>query len=387
MRRLLLLVCAIVLVDTSFYAAITPLLPYYADHEQLTKTGAGILVGAYAAGTLVASLPAGWVAVRVGPRALLIAGLALLAASSVTFGLAQSIVLLDIARFAQGVGGALSWTGGMGWLSGVAPADRRGAMMGTAMAAATGGALLGPVLGAVARGVGPTATFATVGVIALALLLMVLLQPGRAPSGVDEAGSLRDAFRQPLIARGLWLVACTALCFGVINVLLPLRMDGFGASGALIAVVWLFSAGLESVVNPLSGRYADRHGWAGVARFGLCAGAAIAVVASLPESVALLALIGVAAGPLIGVLWTPGLVLLGSGSDEARFDHTYAFALMNLAWAAAQTVATAGGGALAHATHDIVPYALVAAVALITAATMTRPQAVRRTRPAVAREA
>jgi MFS family permease len=387
MRRLLLLVCAIVLVDTSFYAAITPLLPYYADHEQLTKTGAGILVGAYPAGTLLASLPAGWAAARVGPRALLIAGLAVLAATSVTFGLAHSILLLDIARFAQGIGGALSWTGGMGWLSGVAPRERRGAMMGTAMAAATGGALLGPVLGAVARAVGPAATFGTVGVIALALLVLVILQPSRAAASVDEAGSLRAAIRQPRIARGLWLVACTALCFGVVNVLLPLRMDRFGASGALIALVWLVSAGLESLVNPLTGRYADRHGWAGLARFGLCAGAGITLAASLPQSVALLALIGVAAGPLIGVLWTPGLVLLGSGSDEAGFDHTYAFALMNLAWAAAQTVASAGGGALAHATHDIVPYALVAAVALVTAATMTRTQAVRRASPAVAREA
>jgi hypothetical protein len=103
--------------------------------------------------------------------------------------------------------------------------------------------------------------------------------------------------------------------------------------------------------------------------------------------VALLAAIGVASGPLIGVLWTPGLVLLGFGSDAAGFDHTYAFALMNLAWATAQTFATAGGGALAHATSDIVPYALVAAIVLVTAATMTRPQAVRRTRPAMAREA
>jgi hypothetical protein len=48
--------------------------------------------------------------------------------------------------------------------------------------------------------------------------------------------------------------------------------------------------------------------------------------------------------------------------------------LMNLAWAAAQTVATAGGGALAHATSDVVPLALVAGVALGTAAAMTRPR-------------
>ena len=76
-RRLLLLASTVVLVDTSFYAAITPLLPYYADHEHLTKTSAGILSGAYPAGTLVASLPAGALAARFGPRALLAAGLML----------------------------------------------------------------------------------------------------------------------------------------------------------------------------------------------------------------------------------------------------------------------------------------------------------------------
>src|SRR5215212_1286515 len=255
MRRLLLLVCAIVLVDTSFYAAITPLLPYYADHEHLTKTGAGILVGAYPAGTLVASLPAGWAAVRVGPRALLIGGLALLSASSVTFGLAHSIVLLDVARFAQGVGGALTWTGGMGWLSGLAPADRRGAMMGTAMAAATGGALLGPVIGAVARGLGPGVTFSAIGVVAALMLIAVVALPARESRMQGAGGSLRAAFRQATVVRGLWIVACTALLFGTLNVLLPLRLDAVGASGVLIAIVWLLSAGFESVVNPLSGRW------------------------------------------------------------------------------------------------------------------------------------
>jgi MFS family permease len=382
MRRLLLLVSAIVLLDTSFYASITPLLPYYADHEHLTKTSAGILAAAYPAGTLIASLPAGAAAARVGPRALLAAGLALLAATSVAFGLAHSIVVLDVARFAQGIGGALSWTGGMGWLSGNAPSDRRGAMMGTAMAAATAGALLGPVVGAVARGIGPGVTFSAIGVTAAVMLVVVLAFPGREAREDEPGGSLREAIRQRSVARGLWLVACAALLFGTLNVLLPLRLDRAGASGALIALVWLLGAGLEAVVNPLAGRRADRRGWAGPARFGLLGGAAVVLLAGLPNDVPLLAVIGIAAGPVIGVLWTPGLVLLGQGSDEAGFDHTYAFALMNLAWAAAQTVAGAGGGALAHATRDVVPLAFAAAVAVVTAATMTRAR-----RPASAREA
>jgi predicted MFS family arabinose efflux permease len=371
-RRLLVLVSAIVLVDTSFYAAITPLLPYYADHEHLTKTSAGILSGAYPAGTLLAALPSGALAARLGPRALLVGGLALLAVTSVVFGLAHSIVLLDAARFAQGIGGALSWTGGMGWLSSVAPAERRGAMMGTAMAAATGGALLGPVLGAIARGVGTGVTFGGVGVIGGVMLVAVVAFQGREVNVEKAAGSLRKAVRQNAVARGLWLVACTALLFGTLNVLLPLRIDRAGGSGALIAVVWVVTAGLEAAINPLMGRRADRHGWIGIARFGLLAGAAVAVLAGVSTGLAALALIGVATGPVIGVLWTPGLVLLGQGSDEAGFDHTYAFALMNLAWAAAQTVATAGGGALAHATSDIVPLTVVASVAVVTAASLTR---------------
>jgi MFS family permease len=374
-RRLLLLISAIVLIDTSFYAAITPLLPYYVENEHLTKASAGILAGAYPAGTLLASLPSGAIAARVGPRPLLIAGLALVAVTSVVFGLAHSIVLLDAARFAQGIGGALTWTGGMGWLSGVAPRERRGAMMGTAMAAATGGALLGPVIGAIARGLGTGVTFGAIGVIATGLLLAVLAYPAQDVRPESAAGSLRAAIRQNAVARGLWIVACTALLFGTVNVLLPLRIDQFGGSAVLIAVVWVVTAGLEAAVNPLAGRYADRNGWLGIARFGLLAGAAIVVAGGLSTSLVVLAAVVVAAGPVIGVLWTPGLVLLGQGSDEAGFDHTYAFALMNLAWAGAQTVSTAGGGALAHATSDVVPMAVAAGIAVATAATLTRARA------------
>ena len=48
MRRLVVLVAAIVLVDTMFYGAITPLLPYYSHHFDLSKSSAGLLAAAYA---------------------------------------------------------------------------------------------------------------------------------------------------------------------------------------------------------------------------------------------------------------------------------------------------------------------------------------------------
>ena len=56
-RRLLLLTSAIVLVDTMFFAALTPLLPHYVDELGLGKAGAGVLQAMYPLGALVAGIP------------------------------------------------------------------------------------------------------------------------------------------------------------------------------------------------------------------------------------------------------------------------------------------------------------------------------------------
>lgn len=364
MRRVLFLLSAIVLVDTSFYAAITPLLPYYADQHDLTKTSAGLLTAAYPAGTMLASIPSGWAAARVGAKQMLVLGLALMTVSSLTFGLAQEVWLLDAARFAQGIGGAAVWTGGMGWLSQAAPPDRRGEMLGTAFGAAIGGALLGPVLGAVAREVGPGSTFAAVAGVGLALLVLAIREQVAAAAPDPEAGGMLQALRQPLIVRGAGLIGISALFFGVLDVLLPLGMGRLGATGAAIAAVFLAGAALESGVSRLLGRWVDRRGWRGLARVGLAGTAALALLASLPDSALLLGAVGVAAGPMVGLLWLPGLKLLGDGSDAAGLEHSYAFAVMNLMWASAMAIGAGGGGALARATTDFTAYVCVALAAL-----------------------
>src|SRR5215218_10979010 len=99
--------------DVAFFAAIAPLLPDYVSELDLTKAEAGVLAAAYAGGTLLGALPAGWLATRIGPRRTVIWGLLVLGASSVVFGFGESIWLLDSARFVQGVAGALIWSGAL----------------------------------------------------------------------------------------------------------------------------------------------------------------------------------------------------------------------------------------------------------------------------------
>src|SRR3954454_12711301 len=188
MRKLLLLASAVVLVDTSFYAAITPLLPDLTEHFGLSKTGAGVLAAAYPVGTFVGGLPGGWMAARVGVRQTVLAGLALMTVASVAFAFAESVVVLDVARFVQGVGGAASWAGAMGWLAGAAPREKRGQMIGSAMGAAIVGALFGPVIGVCAGVVGHEVVFCAVGAVGVGLMIWTLRTPAAAPLG---NGSLR----------------------------------------------------------------------------------------------------------------------------------------------------------------------------------------------------
>src|SRR5687767_4547337 len=116
-----------------FYAALTPLLPEYAADHDLSKAGAGLLSAAYALGALVGGLPGGIAAARLGVRPTVLAGLAGMAATTLTFGLADNIVLLDVARFLQGVSSSFSWTAALAWLVAAAPPDRRGETIGAAM--------------------------------------------------------------------------------------------------------------------------------------------------------------------------------------------------------------------------------------------------------------
>lgn len=362
MRRLLLLVGAVVLVDTMFFSAITPLLPTYAERFDLSKAGAGILTGSYAAGAVVGTLPAGWLAMRAGSRRTLLLGLTLMAVSSVGFAFADSIVLLDVTRFVDGVGGACAWAGGMGWLVSVAPPAQRGATIGKAMSAALAGVLLGPVLGAIAQATGPEIPFTVVGVFAALLALTALRMPAPPPVVALVERPYVTAWREARVRMGAWLVLVPALVFGVIEVLAPLALDHLGASGLAIGATFLVAAAIEGVAQVYAGRATDRLGRLAPIRFGLFGALAFLLVVSLPSEAWLLAPVVVIGAVLTGIVNTPAMTVLSDGVEEVGLEHGLGFAIVNLVWGGGQVIGAVAGAALAGATSDAVPYLMLAVV-------------------------
>ncbi|QIN78138.1 MFS transporter [Rubrobacter marinus] len=365
MRRLLILTCAMVLVDTIFYAALTPLLPYYTGELGLSRSAAGILSGAFGVGVLLGSAPGGYLAARLGVRATALLGLGLMSATSLLFGFAEAAWWLISLRFLAGFGSALSWVSAFTWLVARTPEEQRGQMIGTLVSAAVVGALLGPVLGGAAATFGISLTFALVSAFGLAVALWVLLTPAPAPTGSGSLFGFFAAFSRPDLRVGLAFIGFSPLLFGVLTVLAPLQLSALGWGALAVGIVFLAAAAVESVVHPLLGRWSDKRGYRPPILAGLLASLAILILLPWAGAPLLVALLVVLAGGAFNAPLVPGTSMFSRAAEKAGVEGALAFGATNFAWAAGYAVGASSGGILSDLGGDLLSYSVLAAVCLL----------------------
>jgi MFS family permease len=223
------------------------------------------------------------------------------------------------------------------------------------------------MFGAIAAEVGTEAVFGAV--LAIALVLAVVAS-GLPEAGPPERQPLREVgaiilSRPVLIATAF--VAIPSLMFGVVEVLVPLRIDELGGGHVAIAGGFIAGAALEAGLAPVVGRYSDRVGRRVpfVAGIGVCAFAMVVLAGAHALNVVLAALILGALGA--GLCFTPALTTLSDTAEASELHQGFAAGLSNMAWAAGQMLGAVIGGGVAEAAGYAAP-SLAVAVLLIFAA-------------------
>jgi MFS family permease len=179
-----------------------------------------------------------------------------------------------------------------------------------------------------------------------------------------EAQTLADVRRALTdgdVRVGMWLVALPAVAFGVIDVLVPLRLHDLGVGAAGVAAAFLAAAAVESAESPIVGRISDRRGRLVPIRAGLAAAVVALLLLPAPGSALLVAMVFVATTASLGAFWAPAMALLSDAAERTGVAQGIAFALVNLGWGLGQVLGAAGGGGLAKLTSDAVPLALCGA--------------------------
>jgi len=203
--------------------------------------------------------------------------------------------------------------------------------------------------------------------------LLALLASSVAFAGGDDVAPERQALRAGLLAMrerslvvGLWLIVLPALLFGVLIVLVPLRLSQHGWGTIAIGALFLATTALEMVLNPLLGRLTDRRGRMRPVRAALLASILVSAALAWATEPGLIAPLVLASGIAYGAFYTPGLALVSHGAELAGVAQGLAFGLVNACWGIGALVGPAAGGALAGVAGDAVPYLVLAGVCVAT---------------------
>ena len=370
MRRLLVLIYALIFVDEMVLASLVPLLPTYRDDFHLSGFESGIVLSAGSIAIVAGSIPGGLAGDRLGARRVTLAGGVLLVISCFGQGLAADMWQLVAARLVFGVASAMIWSAGLSWLTDSAGDERPGAL-GAVIAVAGVGAMAGPVFaGVLADRIGRGAPFVIQGIMALVLVAALMVGDHgrrRRHEPVRLSAMLGLARRDALIAGAAAMMLLGGFSDGVAFLVGPAQLSDAGHSSATIGLVLSVGSGLFIVCAGLAAR-------AGAGPVSLTTGAVCAAASALVllpviagDSAVLVAGMLVARAAPLGVLYAVALPLALRGARRSGIGAASVNGMLGFAWGTASFAGAVAAGAGLDQPGPQAVYAFLTACCVVAA--------------------
>jgi MFS family permease len=371
------------------YGLVSPVLPAYARSFDVGVAAASVVVSAFAFFRLVFAPAGGALVQRLGERPVYLAGLVVVAASSLATAFAQTYVQLLVLRGLGGIGSTMFTVSAMALLVRLAPPHMRGRVTSAYASAFLIGGMIGPVLGGALAGFGlrtPFVVYAVALVLAATLVGVRLdgtrLRPAKTGGPTAPPMRVRDALGHRAYVAALGSGFANGWCnFGVRVAVLPQLAvavhDDTWVAGVALA---LAAAGTAATLQ-VSGRLADSLGRRPLVVGGLLVTAVSLGPLGLSSSLAVLLALSVLSGVGAGLV-NPGQQasvadVIGSGRSGGTVLSTFQMsqdAGAILGPVLVGLVADAAGFGWAFATTALVS---LMAIPLWLAAPETRPTTAR----------
>lgn len=275
------------------FGIVAPDIPAFARHFGVSTTAAASVVSAFALMRIIGALPAGRLADRFGQPAVMAAGIAIVAASSIVAGFSGSFTELIILRGAGGLGSAMFGVSGQTLLLVSVPSAQRGRASGLFAGGFLIGGISGPAVGGVIAAWSERAPFIIYGLMLIvpAVIAGAVLHdrsrqrpeaaPGWRSAAAEIAGALRD---RAYVAAAFANLADGFGTIGVRAAIVPLFVrDVLHRSAIWTGIGFLVVAAINAATLLPAGRLADRLGRRPVVVSGcLVSAAGLALLALLP---------------------------------------------------------------------------------------------------------
>jgi MFS family permease len=340
-------------------SAIIPMLPVYIRHLGGSDTTAGLVMAAFFAAGVLFQYPFGRLADRVGRRPVLVGGLLLYGAASISFLAPISPGAAIVLRGLQGAGAGAAAVASLAMISASVVVERRGRAFAAIYGGEIAGLAVGPLVGSVVGAHHLSVMFLAAGITSIGACVpaLRLREPHRDTGG--GGGRLGRLVLHRSAVGAFVAGASIGLTSGVYEICWTLLLVARGATPFEIGLSWtLFAVPFVLVAKP-SGWLADHLDRRLLALAGI--GSSAALCASYPfiHDVPVLVVLGAteamsfaAALPAVQSLLTQGVAADQVGRVQGLF-------------ATGQTACTAIAAAAAGAAFSLAPWVPFVSVACI----------------------